>query len=235
MNIIIIGAGDIGLHLASIFSQVDYGIVLINIDQKLENAVRDLDVGIRLGSGTDWRLLEELLSLSPDILIALTDDDEINLTACAIAKNLGYPRTIARVRNPQYLDQTRLNFQQLFYADHLIGPEKLTADAIADMILMPGSIAAEFCPWFDSDAHVENPFSLEQRGNPSRTAGPNKPPPQLMVGLIRRQMSQTLPQSLVNQQIIFPHGHDTLLPGDEVTFIGEREAIASLQSIFRSS
>lgn len=239
MNIVIVGAGDIGLYLATIFSQFNYGIVLIDIDaQKLEEAARDLDVATRLGSGTDWELLEGLLDLSPDIFIALTDDDETNLSACVIAKNLGYPRTIARVRNANFFNQSRLNFERLFSIDHLIGPEKLTADAIASMILIPGSIATEdFSHGSIQMRTLKVPANWKKGKILLKDQARFALPSQMMIGLIRRQIFQQEggKKSLKQEEIIFPHGNDYLLPGDEVTFIGKSESIRDLHKFFGMS
>ncbi len=236
MNIVIIGAGDIGLHLAKIFSQIEYEIVLIDTDsQKLEEASRDLDVAIRHGSGIDWELLEELLEFSPDLLIALTNGDEKNLVACAIAKNLGYPQTIARVRSNKYFMQSRLNFERLFCVDHLIGPEKLTSNAIANMILIPGSIATEqFAHGSIQMRTVKVPTRFRKGDIPLMKRSELELPPQLMIGLIRREVPHIVKGKVTSysEQIIFPHGLDTLQPEDEVTFIGESDAIKQLHKFF---
>jgi trk system potassium uptake protein TrkA len=227
MNIVIIGAGDIGLHLATLFSKFGYGIILIDHDsQKLEQASRDLDIATRLGSGTDWELLEELLEHSPDILIALTNDDEDNLVACSIAKNLGYPQTIARVRSSKYFRHSHLNFERLFSVDHLIGPEKLTAEAIANMVLIPGSIFTES---FSHGAVQMRTIKIPQRWRKNHISLSHREeldlPPQMMVGLIRRTTEKG---SKRKEEIIFPHGNDFIFSDDEVTFIGETEAIRDL-------
>ncbi len=237
MNIVIIGAGDIGLHLAAIFSQVNYGIVLIdNNPQILEQAARELDVATRIGSGTDWELLEDLMEFNPDLLIALTNDDEKNLATCTIAKNLGYPQTIARVRSNKYFKQSRLSFEKLFAVDFLIGPEKLTADAIANMILIPGSIETE------SFAHgnicmqtVKIPSTWRRNEIPLARRAELEMPPNIMVGLIKREITHPVKgksPSHSGEQIIFPHGNTTLQEGDEVTFIGESESIEQLHKFF---
>lgn len=235
MNIVIIGAGDIGLHLATIFSQVDYGIVLIDLDgHKLESAARDLDVATRLGSGVDWELLEDLMEFSPDLLIALTNDDETNLVACTIAKNLGYPQTIARVRNIKYFKHSRLSFERLFCVDYLIGPEKLTADAIAGMILIPGSIETEsFAHGSIQMRTLKVPDNWRKEHVPLSQREELELPTELMIGLIRRMHEQQGHEGKhKHEKLIFPHGNDVLLPGDEVTFIGETSSIRKLHKFF---
>lgn len=232
MNIVILGAGDIGLHLAKIFSQVDYGIVLIDTNPlRLEIAARELDVVTRLGSGCDWELLEDLMEFSPDLLIALTDDDEKNLVACSMAKNLGYPQTIARVRSNKYFMQSRLSFERLFCVDHLIGPEKLTADAIASMVVIPGSVATEnFAHGTIQMRTMKIPETWRKGEIPLSRREELELPPQLMIGLIRRVTKHEIKgkKPMIHEQVIFPHGADTLLPEDEVTFIGETESIRTL-------
>ncbi|MCP5470405.1 MAG: Trk system potassium transporter TrkA [Chlamydiales bacterium] len=236
MNIVIIGAGSIGAHLAMIFSQEDYRILLVDNDPfRLDRASRELDIATRVGDAADWELLEEMLDFAPDLLIALTNDDEKNLVSCNIAKQLGYPQTIARVRKTKYFMQSRLNFEQIFCVDHLIGPEKLTADAISNMILMPGSVAIE------NFAHGQVQLRTVKippmwRKEKVRLSDRNalEIPNNVMVGLIRRKAEHELHGKVVShkEQIIFPHGNDVLLPGDEVTFIGETSAIRNLHRIF---
>lgn len=223
MNIVILGAGNIGLHLATLFSALDYGIVLVDIDPaKLEWATRDLDVVTKVGSGTNWELLEELLEQSPDLLIATTNDDETNLVACRIAKHLGYPQTIARVRKPSYFASTRLNFERLFSVDHLIGPEKLTADSMASTILGAGCIVKEsFAHGSVEMITFQIPPKWRKEGISLAEKESLGLPDQMMVGLIHRFVKK-------KETILFPHGSDTLLAGDEVTFIGERQKTATL-------
>lgn len=228
MNIIIIGAGTIGLHLAHVFSELNYGIVLVDIDSlKLEQASRELDVAIRLGSGTDWELLEDLMELSPDLFIALTNHDEVNFVACSIAKNLGYKRTIARARKESYFNLGRLNFEKLFSVDYIIGPEKLTAESIANIILMPGSIATEhFVHGAVQMRIMKIPSQWHKEKIPLLDRESLGLPPSLMAGLIKREDKKK--KSRKQEEILFPHGTDCLLPGDEVTFLGQTDAIHEL-------
>lgn len=230
MNIVIVGAGSIGSYLAKSFSQETYNILLIDRDgDKLSILSRDLDIGTRLGDATDWELLEDLAEFNPDLFIAMTDSDETNLVTCCIAKQLGFPRTVARIRKSKYFLKSRLNFEQLFYVDHLICPEKLTADAILNMIMIPEALAIEnfahgqvqlrtvkISPlWKKQEILLKNRKELEL-------------PQEVMVGLIRRLGHH----KSKHEKILFPHGDDSLFPGDEVTFIGQTEIISKIHKKF---
>jgi trk system potassium uptake protein len=233
MNIVIVGAGSIGSYLAKIFSQENYNIILIDKDsEKLSVLSRDLDIAIRFGDGTDWELLEELVEFEADLFIALTDQDEVNLVSCSIAKQLGFIRTVARVRKSKYFMKSRLNFEQLFYVDYLIGPEKLTADAISNMIFFPQAIAVEnFAHGQIQLRTVKIPFLWRKQNIKLKERKELEIPDDVMVGLIRRFESHKEGHTS-HEHVLFPHGNDVLLPGDEVTFIGQTEKIHEIHKKF---
>lgn len=228
MNIVIVGAGELGHYLASILSKDENNITVIDNDQvKIEAVSQRLDIGIRYGSGTDWKLLEELFELEPDLILAVTNDDETNLVTCAIAKNLGYPRTMARVHDSRYLDRSRLDFGQIFDVDYFVGPELLVANDILKYLISPGSLFVE--------NFVHGAVQLRTVAVPESWPKFEKPlselhiPSGVMIGLIKRDIGERERGILRRKkQVIFPHGGDHLLPGDEVTFIGETAAISQI-------
>ncbi len=232
MNIVIIGAGNIGQHIAAILSKAHHNVILIDKDsKKLSQASHNLDIATKVGSGTDWQLLDDLMDLAPNLLIALTNDDEANLVSCAIAKHLGYPRTVARVRDNRYLNRTRLDFARIFDVDYFISPELLVAHDILKYTLNPGSLAIE------NFAH--GALQMRTISIPANWHKHQKPlsklnlPQGIMVGLICRENHKNQTDRNSNgKEIIFPHGNDTILPGDEVTFIGETDVIADVHKIF---
>jgi trk system potassium uptake protein TrkA len=220
-TIVIVGAGDIGQHIATILSKEEHNIILIDQDRRrLEKATWNIDVATRHGSGTNWQLLEDLMEQNPSLIIALTSDDETNLVICSIAKQLGYPRTIARVRETSYLNRSRLDFSHIFDVDHFVGPELLVANEITKYILSPGSIATEH---FAHGAVQLRTLEVPPKWSLYRVPlNKLELPEDVMVGLILRG----------GTEVIFPHGEDCLLPGDEVTFIGQTDAIVNLHEFF---
>src|SRR5581483_2320849 len=110
--------------------------------EKLQEAASRMDVGIRRGSGTDWKLLEELMEEGPELFLALSEDDEVNFVACSIAKSLGNPKTIARIQDMGYLGSPNVDPGRLFHVDHLVLPELLVAEQILK-ISLTSSLASE--------------------------------------------------------------------------------------------
>lgn len=222
MNIVIVGAGSIGLHIAKVLSQLEHNILLVDVNQtKLTQASNGLDVATFLGSGTSWELLDELKELSPDMLLAVTHDDNINLVTCSIAKNLGYPITVAKIKNLQFINQSRLDFLRIFYIDHFIAPEILAARDIMKCILNLSSHHIEnFALGAAQMRIVSISENWEKNSLPLKKL--NKELPQgMMIGLIKRKKDNV-------DKIIFPHGNDCILPEDEVTFIGKTEMMQQL-------
>lgn len=231
MSIVIVGAGDVGLYIAQILSKEEHNIILIDKNgKKLQNASNLLDVATREGSGTDWQLLDDLLELSPSLFIALTDDDETNLVSCSIAKNLGYPRTIARVHDNRYLNRTRLDFSRIFEIDFFISPELLAATDIIKHMLSPGSISTEtFSHGAVQVRTLEVPVKWRKSNVPLKDLNL---PEGAIIGLISRDNRKHSSLGNYHREIIFPHGDDVILPGDEVTVIGETSVVTEIHQFF---
>lgn len=227
MNIVIVGAGDIGRYMATILSKDLHNVIVIDKDKsKLDELTLQIDVATRLGSGTDWQLLDDLLELMPNMLIALTNDDESNLVACSIAKHLGYPYTVCRVRDSRYLNRTRLDFARLFDVDHFIAPEVLVAFDILEYMLNQGSVNVEY--FAHGSVQLRTLLIPKNWTKGDRPLSQLSLPKGVMAGLIKRTTEEKHPTPVMIEKVIFPHGNDHLLPEDEVTFIGETDAISNL-------
>lgn len=233
MHIVCTGSGVLVRHLAAILVKEGHRLTLIDQDKKVleELSATSENISVCQGSITDLKILEEILEFSPDIFIALTNNDNINLAACMIAKNLNYPRTIAHLSDDSYLNSTRLDFQRIFEVDHFISPEIFVAHDILKRISNPGAIAVEnFTHGALQLCTVLIPDTWQQRTIPLKDL---ELPKQLIVGLIRRIIADPTYEQLNQRQTIFPHGDDKILAGDEVTFIGATEAMPQIYDFFK--
>lgn len=134
MNIIIVGCGKVGYTLATHLTEEKNAIAVIDTDDiSLKNAVSILDIQAFCGDGTSYKVLQEAGVKDADLLIAVTDKDEINLLSCLMAKKAGNCQTIARVRNPQYYAEINYIKEELGLS-MAINPERIAAFEIARLI-----------------------------------------------------------------------------------------------------
>ena len=135
MKIIIAGAGDVGFHLAKLLAYEEHEIALIDLHEPtLAQVGKQLDVVTIKGNSTSFETLEEAGVADSDLLIAVTQSEESNISTCIIAKNLGAKKTIARVENTEFLfRKDKLNLYDLGI-DEVISPESLAAREIKRLL-----------------------------------------------------------------------------------------------------
>lgn len=141
MKIIIIGAGEVGFHIAQKLSEENQDVLLIDKDpEQIRRITENLDVQAILGSGTSPETLRASGIKEAEMLVAATDSDEVNLFACLIAKNLNpYLLKVARVRNPEYLHEKELFSQEFLGVDRIINPESAMVEQIRSLMMVPGA------------------------------------------------------------------------------------------------
>lgn len=140
MNIIIVGCGKVGLTLAEQLCQENHAITLIDTDQeRLDDAVNSMDVQAVLGNGTSYQTQVEAGVRDADLLIAVTDQDELNMLSCLIARKVGNCQTIARVRNPGYYADIHYIKDDLGLA-MVINPEWAAAQDIFRLLQIPSAL-----------------------------------------------------------------------------------------------
>lgn len=137
MQILIVGCGKVGGNLAAQLSQEDHNVTVVDTNP---DVVRQLSISYDLlgitGNGTDFEVLKSADLENTDILIAVTNSDEVNLLCCVLAKRLSNCRTIARVRNPIY-SSGRDYIQRALDLSMTINPEEATAREIARILRFP--------------------------------------------------------------------------------------------------
>ncbi len=125
MRIIVLGAGEVGFHLAKRLSEEKQDVILVEADpQRAEFASQQLDVLTITGNGASLRVLEEAGVRDARMLMAVTSRDEVNLIACMAAKRLGVRYAAARISNPEYYDEGSVFSQEEIGIDLMVNPER---------------------------------------------------------------------------------------------------------------
>ena len=137
MKIVIIGLGTIGTTMLKTLSGEAHTITIIDEDKDhIERMIEKYDVQGVVGNGASIDIQREAGVASADVIIALTNSDEINVFACLVAKKLGVNNTVARVRNPDYRSQI-LEMKDELGISMIVNPEQDTATEIFSMISLP--------------------------------------------------------------------------------------------------
>lgn len=141
MRVIIIGAGEVGYHIAQKLSDEKKDVVLIDTDPaKIRRIGENLDVQALLGSGTSPQMLRQAGIQEAKLLVAATDSDEVNLIACLLARSLNrYIVKIARVRSQEYLQEKSLFGEDILGVDLIINTQSMMVDTILDLMEIPGA------------------------------------------------------------------------------------------------
>lgn len=140
MNIIIAGCGKVGGALAEQLSREGHDITVIDersdVVQHVANAADVIGI---VGNGASYNIQKEAGIEKADLLIAVTNADEVNLLCCLIAKKAGDCQTIARVRNPVYHEEIR-HIKEELGLSLVINPEWAAATEMARLLRFPKAI-----------------------------------------------------------------------------------------------
>jgi len=143
MNIIVVGCGKVGRAITQYLSEEHYDVTVIDVrEDRVEDMINQNDVQGVCGNGLLCETLEEADVRHAYLVIATTDSDEVNMLCCMTARKLGARHSIARVRNPLYLQQTVFMRDQLGFS-MLINPEYQAAIEISRMLRFPSAINVE--------------------------------------------------------------------------------------------
>ena len=140
MRIVIAGAGEVGTHLAKMLSNENHEIILIDSEEsRLKPIDVTLDVLTYEGSATSVRILQDSLKKKTDLFIAVTHSEDTNITSAILAKRFGAIKTIARIDNLDYLEQSTLDFFKSIGIDSLIYPELIAAREVLGLLHESGT------------------------------------------------------------------------------------------------
>ena len=220
MKIIIIGAGEVGYHIAkSLYLEND--LVIIDEDEDACLRVDEFDVQVIQGNGANAAILEKVL-IGADLLVAVTGDDEVNIVSCMAAKLIKQSnknfKTMARVSNPDYIDRPVAKRTQVGI-DVMVCPELALASEVADILSIPSAI--------DSESFADGKVKMMEfvvKDN-SDIAGKHLRDIDLLDCCIVSALFR-------GSQLIIPHGEDIIQAGDHIVIIGKTEAMKDISSFF---
>ena len=224
MKIVIVGAGQVGYHIASHLSRENKDVVVIDKDpEALRRISESMDVQVLSGSGSSPIILEEAGIKSAEIMLAVTNSDETNLVACLVADIIS-PTTkkLARVRGGDFDGYYQHFHENAPHIDTVINPEIEVVKTIDQLMSVPGAVdVAEVADgrikfigvYLESSARLAG----VQLSELPKLLGENRP---LIAAVIRED------------ELIIPRGNDRLLPGDLVYFISEQEKLLEALAVF---
>jgi len=206
MNIVIAGCGKIGSTVIASLTAEGHSITAIDTNIKALDAVTDnFDAMTVCGNAADSDALNEAGIDKAELYVALTGSDEVNMLSCFIAKKMGAKYTVARIRNPEYNDQSLGLLRLHLDLAGAVNPDYLAARELYNILKLPSAANVETF----SRRNLE---MIELRLKPeSVLAGlrlmdmRKKYPGQYLVGVVQR-----------DDKVYIPDGNFELSPGDKI-------------------
>ena len=225
MKIIILGANQVGSTLAETLANEANDITVVDNDtEKLRELKDHIDIGTIAGHPSQPDVLERAGGHDADMIIAVTESDEINMVACRVAYSLfRTPKKICRIRSSSYLLTDKLFGKNGIAVDVVISPELIVSSAISRLIDLPGSLQVlDF-----ADGKVQLVAVKAYYGGP-------------LVGQEIRLLRQHMPSVDTRVAAIFrkdrpiiPEGSTVIEADDEVFFVAAQQNIRACMSELR--
>ncbi len=224
MKIIIVGAGEVGYNIASRLASENKQVVVIEKNPDLARVLfEDLDVQVIEGSGSSPAILTQAGIQETDILLAVTDSDEINLTACLVT-NLLSPSTkkLARIRNTDFDAYHEIFKNQIPYIDTIINPEIEVVNTIRRLVDIPQALDA------GGFAEGKVRYTGIRIGYDSVMAGVCLKDFQDRFGDTRPLIAAIIRKN----DVIVPRGEDCIFPEDLVYFVCQADQLHDTLKLF---
>lgn len=144
MNIVIVGCGKIGTTILSSLVAEGHDVIAIDDNPEVIAQITNIYDAIGVcGNGNDCETLTEAGVEKAELFVAVTDSDEMNMLSCFLAKRLGAKHTIARIRNPEYNDQSLGFLKQQLGLSMSINPDLLAAQELFNILKLPSAAKIE--------------------------------------------------------------------------------------------
>lgn len=221
MKITIIGAGKVGTEIAHRLSEEGHDIIVIDRDEtQLAKINETLDVLTVKGNGSSSQLLKEIGVNDSDLMVAVTESDEINMISCMTAKRVGIAKAIARIRDPDYARDLIISKEDLGI-DLVINPDYAASLEIFRLLTLKLAVHTEH---FANGRVQMAELAVEETNSQlvnKRIQDIDLPKSCLIVGISRRG------------EMIIPGGKDCIKPSDTIYLLGNAESVNKLCAKFK--
>jgi trk system potassium uptake protein len=209
MEIVIVGAGEVGYHLAGILSREEHRVSVVDPDPaKSRRIMESLDVQMIVGDGTRADVLTQAGASKADLVVAVSDDDRVNMLACMLSKNLGARRVILRLKDTAVLSGYRYFYKQTIGFDVALSTEELAAEEILATVREHHALEVE--TFADGRVQLRRLRLREESELTSEPIARLRLPAGVLIVAVARK-----------DQFFLPAGEDQLLVGDQLYLIGE--------------
>ncbi|WMW22320.1 Trk system potassium transporter TrkA [Methanolobus mangrovi] len=220
MKIVIIGAGEVGYHIAKALYQTNDVVVIDQSEEACERA-DELDVHVLHGNGANVSILQDVLE-GAGLLVAVTGSDEVNIVACMasklIVKDKDRLKTVARVSNPDYIDKPVAKRSQIGI-DIMVCPELSLASEVARILAIPSAI--------DADYFADGKVEMMEFVVPDDHYLVDKPMQELHLA------NCCIVSALFrDSEVIIPHGKDIIKGNDHIVVIGKPASMKEVRDMF---
>lgn len=225
MKAIIIGAGEVGFHTAKLLTVDNNDVVLIDESEEACQRVNEqLDLQTLCGPGASPVLLKDAGINEAELIIAVTNSDEINMLACQIAERYHVGTKIARVSNPDYFNDESGLTPKNFGIDLLVNPEHLCVEEFTRLLKTPE--AREIVEF--EDGRIQLAAFRIRKSNPFI----GKSLAELDLDGVISDIRFAAIKRSDEDRVIIPRGDNILKQGDDVFVIGSALAIEQLFRLF---
>jgi len=219
MKIIVAGAGEVGTHLAKMLSYEGHDLTVLDIKT---DSLRNIDLSLDLltvdGSAISVSGLKEAKVDEADLFIAVTHFQEMNLASALMAKKLGAKKTVARIKDPEYLQSKNQEMFRELGIDSLVYPQQLAALEIVNFIkqaatrevyTFSGGKVSLFVLKLDENAPIVNKNLVE-------------------AAKITPEFDYRAVAITRDSQTIIPRGHDEFKNGDLIYVVSNQKGVSNL-------
>lgn len=221
MYVIVVGMGEVGRHILTQLERERHDVVAIDTDpQHLAEVEETYDVATLVGYGASMDVLKKAGTAKADLLVAVTDQDEVNLVAAMTGRHLGARQAIARVQSKAFSEGSEGVLYNYLDIDAVVNPRILVAQEIAKIARSHGALNVLNL----AGGRVEL-VTLEL---PERSKMIHKP-----LSALSNMPKDVLVAAIVTDgDLRVPGGADVLLPGDRVYLIGRAGEMEDVEELF---